>query len=75
MHQLFMFLRGFSPAHKNCKKVFSDKILYRWYRYITLQNYLIKLTPNVLIKSIAFILDMYTVHDDLGIYFKVVILT
>jgi len=47
----FLFLIGFSPAHKNCKKLFSDTILYRWYKYIiSLQNYLIKLTPNVLIK-------------------------
>jgi len=26
MHQIFMFLIGFSAAHKNCKKLFSDKI-------------------------------------------------
>ena len=46
-----MFLRGFSPAHKNCKKLFSDKILYMRYKYIiSLQNYLIELTPNVLKK-------------------------
>ena len=70
------FFRGFLLAHKNCKKLFSDKILYKWYKYIlSLQNYLIKLTPNVFFKCIALIFDMYTLYDALGIYFKMVILT
>jgi len=51
MHQIIMFLRRFSPALKNCKKLFSHKMLYKWYKYIiSLQNYIIKLTSNVLIK-------------------------
>ena len=71
-----MVFRGFLSAHKNCKKLFSDKILYKWYKYILyLQNYLIKLTPNVLLKCIALIYDMFTVYDALGIYFIMVILT
>jgi len=45
------FSRGFSPAYKNCKKVSSNKILYKWSKYIiSLQNYPIKLTQIVLIK-------------------------
>jgi len=66
MHQLFMFLRGFSPVHKNCKKLFSDKILYRWYKYISLQNYLIKLTPNVWIKMYR----LYTWHVHRSWWFR-----
>ena len=67
MHQIFMFLRGFSQAHKNCKKLFSDKILYRWYKYIiSLQNHLIKLTPNVLIKTYR----LYTWHVHRSWWFR-----
>ena len=50
--KLLWFLKGFAPAHKSCTKLFSDKIVYKWYKYIiSLQNYLIKLNWNVLIKS------------------------
>jgi len=68
MHQIFMFLRGFSPAHKNCKKLFSDNFFYRWYKYmiISLQNYLIKLTPNVLIKMYR----LYTWHVHRSWWFR-----
>ena len=45
------FLEDFHRPTKNCKQLFSDNIIYKWYKYIiSLQNYLIKLTPNVLIK-------------------------
>ena len=51
MHQTSMFLSGFSPAQTNYKKPFNDKILYKWYKYIiSLQNNLIKITTNLLIK-------------------------
>jgi len=51
MHQIIMVLSGFSPAYKNCKKIFSDKMIYKWYKYIiSWQNYLIKMTIILLIK-------------------------
>jgi len=70
----YVFWRIFTRQQKNCKQLFSDNMIYKWYKYIiSLQNYLIKLTPNVFIK-------MYRpyichVHDAPGIYFEVVILT
>jgi len=50
MHQIIMILSGFSTAQKKCKTFFSDKILYKWYKYIiSLQNYPIKMTIKLLI--------------------------
>jgi len=75
MHQIFMVLSGFSPAHKNCKTFFSDKIFYKWHKYIiSLQNIILLKWPFIywLICNCHSI-DMYTVYDVLGMYFKVVI--
>jgi len=35
---------------------------------IPMQNYLIKLNPNVSIKCIPVIFDMYNIHDTPGMY-------
>ena len=48
---IIMVLSGFTPAHKNSKKLFRDNIFYKWYKYIiSLKNLLIKITTSLLIK-------------------------
>jgi len=39
MHQIIMVFKRIFTSQKNCKKRFSEKILYKWYKYIiSLQN-------------------------------------
>ena len=60
------------------EKWFSVNVRLKWYKYIiSLQIYLIILNTNILVKMYPRYInfDMYTVHDALGMYLKVVLLT
>jgi len=77
MHEIIMvFIRGFSPAHKNCKKLLGDTILYKWYKYNIFAKLSHLINPKSIDKKcITLVFGMYTIHDATGIYFKVVKLT
>jgi len=73
---VFVCLSGFSPTHKKCKKLFSDNILYKRYKYIiSLESYVIKMTITLFSDCNDHMIEMYTVYNVLGMYFKEVILT